>query len=141
MKRNPKTVAGIIGIFILTAGMVVMLCLLIPTWRDADREAAMTPTPNPPVPASVRMVTRDPSLPTPGPMLGKGSQGEEVKKLQRRLKELRYYQGEIDGQYGPQTAEAVSTFQRTNELEADGIVGDETRTILYSTQAKPYSGE
>ena len=66
---------------------------------------------------------------------------EEVKKLQRRLRDLRYYQGEIDGQYGPQTAEAVSVFQKANALEADGVVGDETRTVLYSTQAKPYSGE
>ena len=140
MKRNPKMIAGVIGIAILSAALAVVLCLLIPKWRDADREAGMTPTPNPPVPASVRMVTRDPSLPTPGPLLGKGSQGEEVKKLQRRLKELKYYQGEIDGQYGPQTAEAVSAFQNTNGLEADGVVGDETRAILYSTEAKPYSG-
>lgn len=139
MKRNPKTIAAIIGIVLLTAGLAAMLCLLIPTWRDADREAGMTPTPNPPMPASVRLVTRDPSLPTPGPLLGKGSQGEEVKKIQRRLKDLGYYEGEIDGGYGPVTAEAVRLFQMGNGLDGDGVVGDETRAVLYSTAAKPYS--
>lgn len=139
MKRNPKTVAGFIGIVILAAGLVVILCLLIPTWRDADREAGMTPTPLPPVPASVRMVTRDPSLPTPGPMIGKGSKGEEVKKIQRRLQDLGYYEGTIDGEFGPQTETAVMLFQEINGLEQDGIAGDETRTRLYSNEAIPYA--
>ena len=137
MKRNPKTVAGIIGIVILAAGLAFMLSLMIPTWRDADREAAMTPTPLPPMPESVLMVTRDPSLPTPGPLLGKGSKGEEVKKIQRRLQELGYYQGTIDGEFGNQTEEAVKLFQDNNGLDHDGIVGDETRNILYSTGARP----
>ena len=50
-----------------------------------------------------------------------GSIGPEVIQLQQRLKALGYYQGELDGQYGKGTQEAISRFQNQNSLEADGM--------------------
>ena len=41
------------------------------------------------------------------------------------------------------TKAAVIDFQRVNGLEADGMVGSETKSLLYSVEAKPkgMSGE
>ena len=57
-------------------------------------------------------------------------------RLQQRLKELGYYNGEVDGQYGPGTAEAVRVFQAQHGLDSDGIAGEATRTRLYAQDAQ-----
>lgn len=58
-----------------------------------------------------------------------GSRGDEVTKIQKKLKELGYYKGDIDGIYGTQTKNAVTSFQRNCGLTADGICGK--TTLLY----------
>lgn len=55
-----------------------------------------------------------------------GSRGEEVKEIQRRLKNWDYYNGSVDGIYGSQTKAAVIKFQKKNGLTADGIAGKNT---------------
>ena len=50
-------------------------------------------------------------------------------------------QAEIDGQFGAATKEAVILFQKANGLDADGIVGSDTKEILFSANAKPYVPE
>lgn len=55
-----------------------------------------------------------------------GSRGEEVKKIQTKLKRWGYYNGNIDGIYGSQTLAAVKAFQRKNGLTVDGIAGTKT---------------
>jgi peptidoglycan hydrolase-like protein with peptidoglycan-binding domain len=62
--------------------------------------------------------------------LRRNDSGEEVAELQRQLSELGYYDDDITGFFGPVTRSAVVRFQRDNELEADGIVGAETRTAI-----------
>ncbi|NLU50479.1 MAG: spore cortex-lytic enzyme, partial [Syntrophomonadaceae bacterium] len=37
-----------------------------------------------------------------------------------------YYQGELDGIFGPLTEQAVQEFQEAKAIEVDGIVGPET---------------
>ena len=63
-------------------------------------------------------------------VLKQGSNGGEVKELQRRLKEWGYYKGAVDGIYGKGTVEAVKAFQKKNGLVADGIAGIETYRAL-----------
>ena len=63
-------------------------------------------------------------------VLKQGSNGGEVKELQRRLKEWGYYNGAVDGIYGKGTVEAVKKFQKKNGLTADGIAGIETYKAL-----------
>ena len=63
-------------------------------------------------------------------VLKQGSNGGEVKELQRRLKEWGYYSGAVDGIYGKGTVEAVKAFQKKNGLTADGIAGIETYKAL-----------
>ena len=141
MKSNPKTIAGVVVLVILAIALGFLLSRLIPTAAEVRREKSLTPTPLPEVPANVMAVTPDPSAPTPEPVLRTGSRGDDVKTLQSRLHDLGYYTDEIDGQFGAGTKAAVIDFQRANGLEADGMVGSETKNILYSPQAKPKTGE
>ena len=134
MKSNPKTIAGVVVLVILAIGFGFLLSRMIPTAAEVQREMSLTPTPLPPVPGSVRAagyVEQD----TPEPALGTGSRGDKVTRLQERLKALGYYDGEIDGQFGQGTQEAVIAFQMKNGLDADGYAGEKTQALLYSDEA------
>jgi peptidoglycan hydrolase-like protein with peptidoglycan-binding domain len=54
------------------------------------------------------------------------NQGYDVYWLQRNLKELGYYTGKLDGQFGPLTKNAVMALQKAASITVDGIVGPET---------------
>lgn len=58
-----------------------------------------------------------------------GSRGDEVRKIQTKLKELGYYTGSIDGIYGTATQSAVLAFQKNCGITQDGIAG--SQTLLY----------
>lgn len=58
-----------------------------------------------------------------------GSTGEEVRKIQKKLKELGYLSGTVDGIYGSKTKKAVISFQKNCGIAADGICGP--TTLLY----------
>jgi len=62
--------------------------------------------------------------------LMQGSSGSEVRTMQQKLKNWGYYNGAVDGIFGPQTRKAVEYFQRKNGLVADGIVGKKTLAAL-----------
>lgn len=66
-------------------------------------------------------------------VLKKGSQGDEVVTLQKKLKQWGYYDGAVDGIFGSGTQKAVQYFQRKNGLTADGIVGAKTAAALGMT--------
>ena len=69
-----------------------------------------------------------------------GSEGEEVKKLQQKLKDLGYLSGNADGKFGAATEAAVIAFQKNNNLTADGKAGTATQNKLYSGTAKKSTG-
>jgi len=64
-----------------------------------------------------------------------GSESEQVKTLQKRLKELGYYNGSIDGRYGEETQAAVMAFQLRNNLTVDGKAGPATQRVLYGSKS------
>ena len=136
IKNNPKAIACLIAIAVMLVIMVVLATHMIPTIREVRQEMSLTPTPLPPIPDTVRA---EEIRMTPEPALHNGSQGEKVWKLQERLRDLGYYSGELDGQYGPGTRDAVITFQKKNGLDADGLAGEETQRVLYSEDAVPNS--
>ena len=72
-----------------------------------------------------------------GELLKNGSRGSRVTALQRKLEELGYLPGDIDGIFGAATRDAVRAFQRRNGLASDGIAGPETLSRLYSAEAIP----
>ena len=59
-----------------------------------------------------------------------GPSSSEVAAVQRRLTELKYYVGPIDGEAGAGTASAVMAFQKVNGLGVDGVVGPNTLAAL-----------
>lgn len=63
-------------------------------------------------------------------LLERGEAGAEVASLQRRLKSLNYYSGNIDGDFGELTADAVIRLQRSQGLTADGVVGPNTMAAI-----------
>ncbi len=63
------------------------------------------------------------------PTIRQGSKGDTVRELQRSLRSLGY-ELEIDGKFGPLTAQCVKTFQGDAQLERDGIVGPLTWAAL-----------
>ncbi|MBQ8653848.1 MAG: D-alanyl-D-alanine carboxypeptidase family protein [Clostridia bacterium] len=133
---NPKKIIGLIVIVLLVIAAAVM-AVRVAKLVDLTRvEMSLTPTPQP-VYGNVMVVTIDPNAPTPAPVIRHGAQGEDVKNLQSRLKTLGYYDGEVDGQFGGGTRSAVVLFQQQHGLQADGIVGEETRAVLFSAQAHP----
>ncbi len=66
-------------------------------------------------------------------VLKRGSRGDEVVTLQKKLKQWGYYDGAVDGVFGAGTEKAVQYFQRKNGLVADGIVGTKTAAALGMT--------
>jgi len=59
-----------------------------------------------------------------------GSQGQEVRTIQDKLKRWGYYRGEVDGIFGEETQAAVIKFQEINGLTPDGVVGTATLSAL-----------
>ena len=105
-----------------------------------------TPTPAPSSFTSTATVTAAPT-PTPTPVptpnitpndtyktIKVGDKGDEVKLLQRRLAELGYYTGDVDGVFGNQTRRSVERFQYYQGLSVDGIAGKRTQTVLYESK-------
>jgi len=70
------------------------------------------------------------SLRTAQGMVYWGQSGEDVRRVQQKLKQYGYYSGETDGYFGQKTYDAVVWFQQKNGLKADGVVGDATAAAL-----------
>ena len=108
----------------------------------------VTPTPAPGTTDSgIQTVTGSPSVaapttaapltPTPTPKsMRLGFQGDAVRTVQKKLKELGYYTGSIDGDFGKETDKAVKAFQKANGLTPDGKVGEQTLKKLNDKNAK-----
>jgi peptidoglycan hydrolase-like protein with peptidoglycan-binding domain len=52
------------------------------------------------------------------------------REIQTALKKGGFYKGEVDGQIGSQTKDAVKKFQQANGISPDGVVGSKTWVIL-----------
>ena len=64
----------------------------------------------------------------------RGDEGEEVERLQRRLKVLDYFYNDVTGTFDNLTDAALKGFQRENRLQETGIADPETQRVLYSTR-------
>ncbi len=91
-----------------------------------------------PVTTGASTVTTRPAAATATPVaaLRLGDDGSEVRRLQTRLKELGYYKGSVDGDFGEGTESAVKAFQQQNGLTVDGKAGSYTLSKLYSSSAR-----
>jgi peptidoglycan hydrolase-like protein with peptidoglycan-binding domain len=62
------------------------------------------------------------------PLIKRGDKGKAVQILQIILGDLA-----VDGSFGPATQAATIAFQKKHNLEADGIVGENTWRALINT--------
>ena len=69
-------------------------------------------------------------------MLMKGTEGAEVWRVQRRLRQLKYLY-KPDGSFGSMTEYALKYFQRKNGLQESGVADEATQTLLFSEKALP----
>jgi peptidoglycan hydrolase-like protein with peptidoglycan-binding domain len=75
------------------------------------------------------------TVPTSAP-IGPTSPQKTIKQLQRALLLLGYKIGKADGVWGEKTRKAVVNFQKQHDLEADGLVGQETAKAINQELAK-----
>ena len=85
-------------------------------------------TPNPNITPTVTNTAAPTSL-------KRGSKGDAVKSLQQKLKQLGYYTGSVDGDFGEGTEKAVKAFQERNGLTVDGKAGTKTMAKMNSSSA------
>lgn len=128
-KPDPRRVWLLIGAAaVLLAVTGIFLARGMETRQRYEALLAVTPEPTAAPPTLQVRPTE--------PMFRIGSIGPEVIEFQKRLAELNYYSGELDGQYYEGTAAAVMVFQAQHGLEADGIAGAITLALLFSPQAQ-----
>jgi LAS superfamily LD-carboxypeptidase LdcB len=118
------------------AALLTIMILLCPLLAAGAENAA----------AGTEKTTEETEKPTAAPthtpselqamgILTVGAKGDEVTRLQQRLKDLGYLSGKVDGQYGGGTKRAVISFQRRNGLQTDGVAGETTLAKLYAEDA------
>ena len=99
--------------------------------------ADSTPTPKPTAePTATPAPTPAPTYKIPSGTVKSGSEGDDARTVQRRLKDLGYYKGKTDGIFGKGSVDALTRFQKANGLLADGKAGKTTYAILFSDKAK-----
>lgn len=72
-----------------------------------------------------------------GRALKHGDKGEDVKQLQTRLKDLRYYNGPVTGNYLDATRRAVKAVQEAYGLEATGDADLPLQDLIYGDCHRP----
>ncbi len=79
--------------------------------------------------AALAAASRQQQLYAPPPPPRSSSSGSAIRvpvparTVQAALKEAGFYHGNIDGKVGPQTVSAITAFQRSQGIKADGVVG------------------
>lgn len=127
-RSGPLKTLGFITAIALIGGIIFFQLSANQFNRSYQAEAAITPKPTT-APPAIR------ANPTEA-LLRSGSIGPEVIELQEKLKLLGYYDGEVDGQYGNATAQAIMLFQSQHNLTADGMAGQQTLGMIYSEAAQ-----
>ncbi|GAA2407001.1 hypothetical protein GCM10010191_14010 [Actinomadura vinacea] len=110
---------------LLIAGGAMMVAGCSGGETNAGRTAE-TPAASP----STTAPTAAPTTRPPRRTLKAGTKGEDVRQLQRRLKQLKYDPGRADGRYGLSTQMAVWAFQKVNRLKPSSNVGKKTWAAL-----------
>ena len=93
---------------------------------------------------NTQQITVSQATPEPSPVpetyntLSRGDENNDVLRLQVRLYELGYLNGDRDGVFGSMTATAVGLFQQKAGLEVTGRADNETQIRLYADDA-PYA--
>jgi peptidoglycan hydrolase-like protein with peptidoglycan-binding domain len=71
-----------------------------------------------------------------GAALEQKASPERIKLAQEELKTLSEYLGEANGKLDAVTVSAIQAFQRTQGIQADGMLSDKTMRLLQAAAAK-----
>ena len=112
-----------------------MSALLAPVVALAVPVAALAAPSAPAGPAAAAARAGSAAPAEGGRVLQAGSTGSSVKGLQRRLAQLKYYPGAIDGHFGTSTLEAVWAFQEVQGLPGKDYVSSAMRRALAHPRA------
>lgn len=104
------------AVILLAAGVLVMVAQAAPAMAASRVEAPAPPA------APVDLAF--------GSGYGGGTAAVQVRSLQRRLDDVGFTPGPIDGLFGPRTERAVELFQNAHGLRVDGIAGPVTLAAL-----------
>lgn len=101
------------------------------TWDDAMRQIKGA------VPGAAATTSTAPATVTPTPpaqkIYGLNDRGDAVREIQTKLAAKGFLPAkEVDGIFGAKTKAAVQSFQRSQKLSADGLVGPNTRAKLFN---------
>ncbi len=101
-----------------------------------------TPAPEPkPKPKPEPEPEPEPEL-VPGPaLLSPGDQGDEVRDLQARLRQIDWFNQDVTGTYGDVTRTAVEGFQAKREIPVTGDVDQRTMDRLLAMTSEPTAAE
>ena len=118
----------------------------VPTLAPGEMPVAMdvpveTPTPEPEeyvadaeIDDTIRMFLEgDASFAVYRQTVQAGDKGSEVKRVQTRLKQLKYLYPDPDGAFGTNTARALMYFQRKHGLSETGVADEATQRALFSS--------
>ncbi|MCD4524096.1 L,D-transpeptidase family protein [Nocardioides sp. cx-173] len=101
-----------------------------------------TPSPQAPAPSPQPEVTPEPPALRPGPrLLGSGDEGDRVRDLQARLRQIDWFEGDVTGFYGDVTVAAVRGFQAKREIPVTGEVDRRTLGRLHGMTTSPTAAE
>jgi len=75
------------------------------------------------------------------PILGPGDEGDHVRELQARLKQIGWFEDEVTGTYGLVTADAVQGFQTKRGIAATSEVDENTWDVLVGMTRTPTDAE
>jgi len=113
-----------------------------------ERSAAAEPTPSAtPSDSGSPTPSATPSPDTPSPtateppapvlLLERGDEGDKVRALQARLKEIAWYYGDVTGTYDAATVKAIKGFQAKREIPVTGSVDRRTMDRLVGMTSAP----
>lgn len=74
-------------------------------------------------------------------LLERGDKGDEVRDLQARLQQIRWFHERVTENFGPATEQAVRGFQGKRELPVTGAVDQATLDALYDMTRQPTAEE
>ncbi|HJF51105.1 MAG TPA: NlpC/P60 family protein [Brachybacterium paraconglomeratum] len=109
-----------------------MYTLLVPRTQPAPAASAAAAAPTAPAPAHAKSAVASEKLRW-------GSEGTAVEQLQSTLNEHGASLS-VDGKFGKLTHGAVKDFQRSQDLQVDGIVGPKTQAALSGSDAPASTG-
>jgi Putative peptidoglycan-binding domain-containing protein len=89
----------------------------------------------PGIPYRIPIVQRPPApIQNSLSIISLGDTGSQVRKIQRRLRDLNYYNGPINGCFDTATQDALIWFQESRGVTVTGIAGPTTQNSLFNTR-------